>query len=216
MAELYKYFVFGDPDWDYTEYDFSTWEADTAATADILNATDTDLGPFRDVGGKIIYWSGWSDLALTPLGTIDYYERLESGDPAARDYSRLYLLPGVLHCGGGPGPDAVDWIDAIRTWVEEGRAPERAQPAAPSFTLFSEYEKPTIARTGDCCREIAVRSTSISKIAPVIEIRNEVYGQEGYHRHGPGHRRCGGVNIGAVRSESGCGSDHRGRRKRAA
>ena len=124
-TELYKYFVFGDPDWDYTEYDFSTWEADTAATADILDATDTDLGRFRDVGGKIIYWSGWSDLALTPLGTIDYYERLESGDPAARDYSRLYLLPGVLHCGGGPGPDAVDWIDAIRTWVEEGRAPER-------------------------------------------------------------------------------------------
>ncbi len=124
-TELYKYFVFGDPDWDYTEYDFSTWKADTAATADILNATDTDLGPFRDGGGKIIYWSGWSDLALTPLGTIDYYERLESGDPAARDYSRLFLLPGVLHCGGGPGPDAVDWIDAIRTWVEEGRAPER-------------------------------------------------------------------------------------------
>ena len=114
-----------DPDWDYTKYDFSTWEADTAATAEILNATDTDLSAFRDGGGKIIYWTGWSDLALTPLGTIDYYEQLEAGDSAARDYARLYMLPGVLHCAGGPGPDRVDWIEAIRTWVEEDTASER-------------------------------------------------------------------------------------------
>ena len=96
--------------------------ADTAA---ILNATDTDLSAFRDSGGKIIYWTGWSDLALAPLGTIDYYERLAAGDPAARDYARLYMLPGVLHCAGGPGPDRVDWVEAIRAWVEDGRAPER-------------------------------------------------------------------------------------------
>ena len=124
-TELFKYFVFGDPDWDYTAYDFSTWREDVAGTAAILNATDTDLSAFRDNGGKIIYWTGWSDLALAPLGTIDYYERLAADDPAARDYARLYMLPGVLHCAGGPGPDRVDWVEAIRAWVEEGRAPER-------------------------------------------------------------------------------------------
>ena len=124
-TELFKYFVFGDPDWDYTGYDFSTWKDDVAETAAILDATDTDLSRFRDAGGKIIYWTGWSDLALAPLGTIDYYERLAAGDPAARDYARLYMLPGVLHCAGGPGPDRVDWVEAIRTWVEDGRAPER-------------------------------------------------------------------------------------------
>lgn len=124
-TELFKYFVFDDPEWDYTAYDFSDWKEDVAETAAILNATDTDLSAFRDAGGKIIYWTGWSDLALAPLGTIDYYERLAAGDPAARDYARLYMLPGVLHCAGGPGPDRVDWVDAIRAWVEEGRAPER-------------------------------------------------------------------------------------------
>ena len=124
-TELFKYFVFDDPDWDYTAYDFSTWKDDVAETAAILNATDADLSAFRDSGGRIIYWTGWSDLALAPLGTIDYYERLEAGDPAARDYARLYMLPGVLHCSGGPGPDRVDWVEAIRAWVEEGRAPER-------------------------------------------------------------------------------------------
>ena len=124
-TELFKYFVFSDPEWDYTAYDFSTWEEDTAGTAAILNATDADLSAFRDRNGKIIYWTGWSDLALAPVGTIDYYERLKAGDPTARDYARLYMLPGVLHCAGGPGPDRVDWVEAIRAWVEEGRAPER-------------------------------------------------------------------------------------------
>ena len=124
-TQLFKYFVFGDPDWDYTQYDFSTWKDDVAETAAILNAADADLSTFRESGGKIIYWTGWSDLALTPLGTIDYYERLAAGDPAARDFARLYMLPGVLHCAGGPGPDRVDWVEAIRAWVEDGHAPER-------------------------------------------------------------------------------------------
>ena len=124
-TNLSKYFVFSDPEWDYTAYDFSTWEEDSAATAEILNATDADLGPFRDAGGRIIYWTGWSDLALSAFGTIDYVERVRATDPRADDYTRLYLLPGVLHCGRGPGADKVDWLDAIRGWVEDGVAPEQ-------------------------------------------------------------------------------------------
>ena len=46
-------------------------------------------------------------------------------DQSAKDYARLFLIPGVLHCAGGPGPDKVDWLDAISDWVEEGKAPER-------------------------------------------------------------------------------------------
>ncbi len=141
-TELYKYFVFSDPEWEYTQYDFFTWKEDTAATAAILNATDTDLGPYRDRGGKIIYWTGWSDLALAPVGTIDYYEQLEAGDPTARDYARLYMLPGVLHCAGGPGPDKVDWIEAIRAWVEEGRAPERLVASAIDATGSTTLTRP--------------------------------------------------------------------------
>ena len=115
--------MFSDPDWDYTTYDFSTWNEDSAPTASLLNATSSDLGRFRERGGKIVYWTGWSDLALPPQGTIDYFERVKARDPRADEYARLYMLPGVLHCAGGPGPDRVDWVDVIRAWVEEGRAP---------------------------------------------------------------------------------------------
>ena len=141
-TELYKYFVFSDPEWDYTAYDFSTYAEDTTDTAAILNATDTDLSAYRDRGGKIIYWTGWSDLALPPLGTIDYYEQLEAGDPTVRDYAKLYMLPGVLHCAGGPGPDKVDWIEAIRAWVEEGRAPERLMASKLDSTGSATLTRP--------------------------------------------------------------------------
>ena len=124
-TELFKYFVFDDPDWNYAGYDFSTWAEDVADAAAILDATDTDLRSFRDAGGKLILWTGWSDSAITALGTIGYYEDVEEGDPAVREYSRLFMLPGVLHCGGGPGPDRVDWLTAIEDWVERGRPPAR-------------------------------------------------------------------------------------------
>jgi len=124
-TELYKYFVFDDPDWDYTTYDFSNWSDDVAEASKILDATDPDLGPFRDAGGKLILWTGWSDSALTALGTIDYYDKVSALDPVATDYARLFMLPGVLHCGGGPGPDEVDWLTAIAAWVEQDAAPVR-------------------------------------------------------------------------------------------
>ncbi|MYE22474.1 MAG: tannase/feruloyl esterase family alpha/beta hydrolase, partial [Gammaproteobacteria bacterium] len=74
---------------------------------------------------RIIFWTGWSDHLITALGTVDYYEKLTAADPDADEYSRLYMLPGMFHCAGGPAPDRADWLEAIRAWVEEGKAPER-------------------------------------------------------------------------------------------
>ena len=91
----------------------------------MLNATDTDLSAFKTAGGKLILWTGWSDPAIPAAGTLSYYEGVAAGDDEADDYARLFMLPGVLHCGGGPGPDFVDWISAIQGWVEEDEAPER-------------------------------------------------------------------------------------------
>jgi len=124
-TQLFKYIIFDDPDFDYSAYDFSNWTDDVRRAAAILNATDTDLTPFKVAGGKLILFNGWSDPALTALGTIKYYEALAEGDPDAADYARLFLLPGVLHCAGGPGPDQVDWVAAIQDWVEHDNAPER-------------------------------------------------------------------------------------------
>ena len=124
-TEFFKYFVFGDPDWDYSRYDFSNWQQDTRFAASYLNATDPDLGAFKERGGKLIVWHGWSDPALSALRTIDYYEEVERLDPGLDDYFRLFMLPGVLHCAGGPGPDRVDWFDVIADWVENDNAPGR-------------------------------------------------------------------------------------------
>ena len=123
-TEMYKYLVFDDPNWDYTSYDFSNYESDIAAAAAILNATDTDLTQFKANGGKMIMWQGWSDPAITALGTIAYYQGVETGDPEVRDYARLFMMPGVLHCTGGPGPANVDWLAAITAWVERDTAPD--------------------------------------------------------------------------------------------
>jgi feruloyl esterase len=59
------------------------------------------------------------------VGTIEYYEAVQAGDPEVKDYFRLFMMPGVMHCVGGPGPDLVDWLTAIEEWVEEGKAPDR-------------------------------------------------------------------------------------------
>ncbi|MEM8486209.1 MAG: tannase/feruloyl esterase family alpha/beta hydrolase, partial [Bacteroidota bacterium] len=123
-TELFKYIFFDDPDWAYAAYDFDNWESDTRAGGAILDATDPDLTHFNVAGGKIIYWSGWTDAALTALGIIDYFEDVQKQNTHATDFTRLFLMPGVHHCGGGPGPDAADWLTAIQAWVEENRAPD--------------------------------------------------------------------------------------------
>ena len=124
-TQMYKYLVFDDPEWDYSSYDFSAWHRETETAADILNATNADLTAFKVSGGKLILWNGWSDAAITALGTIQYYEAVQKRHADAGSFARLFLLPGVLHCGAGPGPDQVEWLAAIQRWVEEGEAPER-------------------------------------------------------------------------------------------
>ena len=123
--DFYQNFVFSDPHWDYTRYDFANWKQDVAKVSAMLDATSTDLSEFKKRGGRIIFWTGWSDHLITALGTVDYYDKLTAADPDADEYSRLYMLPGMFHCAGGPAPDRADWLEAIRAWVEDGKAPER-------------------------------------------------------------------------------------------
>ena len=120
-----RYLVLHDPDWDYSTYDFSTFRSDIAAVSSTLDATDPDLDAFRRRGGKLLMFNGWRDMALTPLGTIDYYEEVLARDASAEDDVRLIMLPGMDHCVGGPGPSLVDWLDEIDRWVETDQAPEQ-------------------------------------------------------------------------------------------
>ena len=117
--------MFNDPSWDYRHYDLSTWKKDTELTASFLNATDPNLDAFKSKGRKLIMSHGWADSGLSALGTIKYYEQVQARDAKADDYFRLFMMPGVLHCGGGAGPDTADWTAAIVDWVEHGKAPDR-------------------------------------------------------------------------------------------
>ena len=169
-VDIFKYFVFNDPEWDYSTYDFSNFEQATRLTGSTLNAVDTDLSAFSERGGKLILWHGWSDAALSATATIDYYDALLAVDPDAADHTRLYLIPGCRHCGGGPGVSGVDWLDVIVQWVEHGEAPETiiaSRPAAgdapdmtrplspyPMRTVYKGSGDPTRAESFESVRDV--------------------------------------------------------------
>ena len=108
-------------------------------TGRTLNAVEPDLTKFSNRGGKLIVYHGWNDPAISALGTINYYESVvkRMGKPKVESFTRLYLVPGMLHCGDGPGansfgegpvgPAATDAQHNVRLaleqWVEQGTAP---------------------------------------------------------------------------------------------
>jgi feruloyl esterase len=136
-TQFFKFFVFNDASWDYSKYDFANARQDAKLTATFMNATNPNLDAFKAKGGKLIVWHGWSDPLLTALGSINYYEQAHRRDAGVRDYFRMFLMPGVLHCSRGPGPDTVDWPAAMVDWVENGKAPDQviARKLAASGTV---------------------------------------------------------------------------------
>ena len=126
-GEYFKYIFYNDPDYNLHDFDTSTDQGDLMPVVSIFNATDTDLSAFKAHGGKMIMFNGWSDPAISALNTIEYYETLAEtmgGEENVEDFNRLFMLPGVLHCTGGPGPDSADYLTALENWVENGVAPE--------------------------------------------------------------------------------------------
>jgi feruloyl esterase len=122
---IMKYFVYNDPDWTYEYFNFDNFEKDSALIAETLNATNPDLTAFRKKGGKMILYSGWSDNAQSGLAMVGYYEDALAQDKTAADDVRLFMMPGVEHCFGGPGPSFVNFLTEIDKWFETGKAPEQ-------------------------------------------------------------------------------------------
>ena len=92
----------------------------------MYDATDPDLTAFKKAGGKLILWHGLGDQHIPAVGTMAYYKAVEKvvgGEAATKTFARLFLLPGVAHCGGGQGPDTFDALTAITDWVTKGDAP---------------------------------------------------------------------------------------------
>jgi len=72
-------------------------------------------------------YHGWSDETVSPLRTLEYFQDVRNriGSKQASDSIRLFMAPGMYHCGAGPGPDTFDYISALEQWVEKGVAPEQ-------------------------------------------------------------------------------------------
>lgn len=97
-----------------------------AASGDTFDATNPDLTAFRDGGGKLIIYHGLADPAISPIGTIAYYQAVQDhmgGLAATQRFARLFLMPGMSHCSGGQGPNSFDALTAIVDWAERGIAP---------------------------------------------------------------------------------------------
>jgi hypothetical protein len=124
-TEFFKYFVYGDSAWRYVDYDLARAGRDGANVAAVVSPTNPDLSAFRARGGKLLLAHGWSDPALSARSTIEYFKAVERRTPQASSFTRLFLMPGVLHCMGGSGCDDVDYVGSIRRWVEQGEAPSR-------------------------------------------------------------------------------------------
>lgn len=113
----------------YRDVKFTAAEFKRVTTANngMYDATDPDLSAFRAAGGKLILWAGWGDSAISPIGTVAYYTAVEKamgGSAATRQFARLFMLPGVAHCGGGQGPSTFDALTAVTDWVTKDQAPD--------------------------------------------------------------------------------------------
>jgi hypothetical protein len=125
-----KYFVKKDPQFDTTKLTYQQFaqifQQSQQDFNSIIGADDPNLFAFRNAGGKLLSWHGQADELIPTQGSVDYRERVDrlmGGDKRVDDFYRLFLLPGVTHCGGGPGPQPTDALGALVNWVEKGQAP---------------------------------------------------------------------------------------------
>lgn len=125
-----------DPTFDIFGFDFDNDPARLAAFGALYDtADDVDLAAFRSRGGKLMLFNGMSDAIFSPLETIDYMDRASRlhGTLRAAEFMRLFLIPGMTHCAGGPATDRLDSLSPLIDWVENGKAPQRLVATGASF-----------------------------------------------------------------------------------
>ncbi|HEV8483105.1 MAG TPA: tannase/feruloyl esterase family alpha/beta hydrolase [Blastocatellia bacterium] len=162
-TQVFTNMIYNSPAWDFKTFNL---EKDGKLADEKLalnvNATDSNLKAFKARGGKLIIYHGWSDAALPPVNTINYFESVvrKLGPRDAGSVIRLYMVPGMQHCAGGPGPDAFGAFVsgapsdpqhnisvALERWVEGGIAPDQIIAAKRTGT----DPKSPIMRTRPLC-----------------------------------------------------------------
>jgi feruloyl esterase len=119
--------VYGDKAWPGRAFDpIAELARIDASDMGLMRSNDANLAPFFNRGGKLLMWHGWADPQVPPqMSTVYYTNVMKTVGPAAEQGLVLFMMPGVYHCQGGPGPDNFDRMGAIEAWVERGHKPAR-------------------------------------------------------------------------------------------
>jgi pimeloyl-ACP methyl ester carboxylesterase len=136
-SEGMRWMVHRDPKWSVDRFDLAR---DSALAKErvgaIVDSNDPDLSAFTNRGGKLMLYHGWNDMAIPATATLDYYAALRKTlGPLADQQVRLFMVPGLMHCGGGPGATDFDALGELDRWVESGKAPEHI--------IATEYDPPS-------------------------------------------------------------------------
>ncbi|HEX5049306.1 MAG TPA: tannase/feruloyl esterase family alpha/beta hydrolase [Gammaproteobacteria bacterium] len=115
---------FQNADYDWHNFDLDRDMPLIDKATGFVDAVNPDLRAFEAAGGKLLLYAGWNDNTITPENTVYYYESVlrEMGSDQA-DWMRMFLVPGMQHCGRGPGPNTFDSIATLEQWREKGQAP---------------------------------------------------------------------------------------------
>ena len=145
--EIFANLVYQDPSWDFMGFDPDKDPANAKkAIGKIMDATDPNFTGFKAHRGKLISYQGWADADITPFAMLNYYNSVVAAQGGAganagaldktQAFYRLFMAPGMGHCGGGPGPNQFgqtggngdadhDVVAALEQWVEKGVAPKK-------------------------------------------------------------------------------------------
>lgn len=140
--DFFRYVVFKNPDWDFHTLNF---DSDVALADKMDNHTINDVDPnlkeFFGRGGKLLMFHGWSDQLIAPLNSVNYYQSVLKA--TAADSIRLFMFPGMAHCGNGDGPNVFDSIGTLTDWVEKGEPPRQI--------MASHFSNGVVDRTRPVC-----------------------------------------------------------------
>lgn len=127
MAEqYYRHIVYKDPSWDLGSFVLDRdYPVAKRRTAQSFDATNPDLRPFLNRGGKLLMYHGWEDPAIPAGSSIQYYRAMQVASGKAAANTRLFLMPGLGHCGLGTASSTIDPLDELDRWVEGGNAPSQ-------------------------------------------------------------------------------------------
>ena len=137
FASMSQYFLTpSDPKFDPYRTDFDTIAESVAETHAVNDAVALQMSTFASRGGKMLIYTGQSDPVFSASDQISYYKRLShtnGGPEETARWARLFLVPGMSHCGGGPALDDFDPLTALENWVEQNRPPDRILAQGPAF-----------------------------------------------------------------------------------